>query len=444
MSDLTYLKKRRQCWYARVRVPPSLKSVLGTEITRSLHTRDLDEARHLRWAVVADIKAMIKNAQDLRQSGPSNPEWVLQKVRQMMHDVSAGKLSAEDARDIGLDHILEKHFAAAGYQRDEAGNPIIANRKADAQIGAAVKLATKGNILLASQVLEDYLSEIKTRIRPRTEETKRRILEAFIKWAGDVEMPDINKQTAGRYVTSVLMRQGKAVKTTKNTILHLSAFFSWAEARGMIELNPFAGLSKTVRESSRGTTEGRRPWTRAELKTLFEKVADDDLRALAGIALYSGMRIEEICKLRTDDVQQGVIRVTEGKSSAAIREVPVHPVIAPMLRRLRDQSKDGYIIPGLKESGRDKLRSIAIGKRFGRRIRAIGITDPGAVFHTLRNTFSQALETAGVPESTAKLIIGHERESLTYGLYSHGVPLQVLRQAVELVTFGSVDRLLSA
>jgi hypothetical protein len=38
----------------------------------------------------------------------------------------------------------------------------------------------------------------------------------------------------------------------------------------------------------------------------------------------------------------------------------------------------------------------------------------------VRNTFTEAMEAAGVPESTTKLIIGHKRPSLTYGHYSKG------------------------
>ncbi|MBV1904674.1 MAG: hypothetical protein KUG75_01245 [Pseudomonadales bacterium] len=65
------------------------------------------------------------------------------------------------------------------------------------------------------------------------------------------------------------------------------------------------------------------------------------------------------------------------------------------------------------------------------------------MFHALRNTFASALETAGVPESTSKLIIGHERESMTYGHFSHGVPIGVLTEAVESVSYGGVDKLIT-
>ncbi len=40
------------------------------------------------------------------------------------------------------------------------------------------------------------------------------------------------------------------------------------------------------------------------------------------------------------------------------------------------------------------------------------------------------LEMAGIPESTAADIIGHDKPSMTYGLYSGGTPLAVKAKAI--------------
>lgn len=60
-----------------------------------------------------------------------------------------------------------------------------------------------------------------------------------------------------------------------------------------------------------------------------------------------------------------------------------------------------------------------------------------ADFHSLRRAFITAMERAEVPESTAKLIAGHARGSLTFGLYSRGVPVAQLAQAVQRVDYGA-------
>ena len=81
-----------------------------------------------------------------------------------------------------------------------------------------------------------------------------------------------------------------------------------------------------------------------------------------------------------------------------------------------------------------------IGDRFLKIKEKLGVTDKAAAFHSLRKNFVTALEAAGVPESTSKLLTGHTR-GITYGLYSPGVPFEQLQKAINAVTFGSVDEI---
>lgn len=75
-----------------------------------------------------------------------------------------------------------------------------------------------------------------------------------------------------------------------------------------------------------------------------------------------------------------------------------------------------------------------VSKAFGRYCGHLGLSDPGLVFHTLRNTFMEVMEAEGVPESTVKLLVGHKRKSITYGGYSKGARLD-LRAAISKLVF---------
>jgi integrase len=189
----------------------------------------------------------------------------------------------------------------------------------------------------------------------------------------------------------------------------------------------------------------RRPWTTEEMLKFFKTVdADSDLWAVAAIGLYSGMRLNEICEARTEDIKSNRIHIREGKSKAAIRTVPVHPVIAPLVKQLVKNSKDGYLISRLKPGGPDGKRSWNISKRFGRHLRQAGITDRAAVFHSLRANFTTALERARVPLNEIQTLIGHERKELALTAYSVGVSHKQLAEDVELVSFGKgVDKLVA-
>jgi hypothetical protein len=112
--------------------------------------------------------------------------------------------------------------------------------------------------------------------------------------------------------------------------------------------------------------------------------------------------------------------------------VPIHASAAHVLERKRD-SQDGFVFPGLVPGGPHKKRSWNASKAFGRYTRKLGLNGARHVFHSLRNTFIEAMEAAAVPESTVKLI-GHKRASLTYGHYSQGQRVN-LREAVDCLRY---------
>src|SRR5262249_55723576 len=154
-------------------------------------------------------------------------------------------------------------------------------------------------------------------------------------------------------------------------IVSLSALFSWLEASGEIEHNPWRGVSSSVKVPTRGNRPKRRPWMPEELRSLLvEKLpATDVLWSMAAIAAYSGLRIEEIATLKKEETTDDAFRVVEGKTEAAVRFVPIHPAIARLVEQLKKHTGDEYLIPGLLRGGKDQLRSHYASKRFGLAIR---------------------------------------------------------------------------
>src|SRR5689334_16524329 len=71
MVDTKYLQRRGLVWYARVRVPPKLRSIVGdTHLRKSLKTKSLAEAQRRRWRAVAEIKAHLDK---MSRGEPSKP-----------------------------------------------------------------------------------------------------------------------------------------------------------------------------------------------------------------------------------------------------------------------------------------------------------------------------------------------------------------------------------
>ena len=151
------------------------------------------------------------------------------------------------------------------------------------------------------------------------------------------------------------------------------------------------------------------------------------------------MRIEEICSLKCDDVDLNkfVFKITASKTAAGIRTIPIHSKIKSIIKKILVISTDGYVISGLSRS-KYGLRSSALSKRFGRLKSAEGY-DSHHVFHSIRKTFVTLLENSGVSENVTADIVVHEKPRITYGLYSGGTTLDVMREALERISYEFPD-----
>ena len=61
------------------------------------------------------------------------------------------------------------------------------------------------------------------------------------------------------------------------------------------------------------------------------------------IAMYSGMRLGEICDLKNKDIYNGCFHVKEGKTPSAARVIPIHPVIKPIIENLKKADTSQYL-----------------------------------------------------------------------------------------------------
>ena len=103
------------------------------------------------------------------------------------------------------------------------------------------------------------------------------------------------------------------------------------------------------------------------------------------------------------------------------------------MTRLIDDSADGYVLSGLSVNKYGD-RSNAVGKRFGRLKKDLDFGKQH-VFHSICKTVVTILENAGVPENVVADIVGHEKTTMTYGLYSGGLSLVVKHEALNKLTY---------
>ena len=457
----SYLKQRRLGWYVQVAVPAKLQVAVGAKVlTRSLGTRDEAEARKRRHAVIAELQSLVAQAAARDAPEESSAGALLETASTLRASVDSGESTEHDA-DAAFDAAADRYLAtrAKALGRDQDGHPDLPRAEAATVRRAHALLAGRLQYTLASLV-ESYLAESTAHLRAQSIGDKRRHLSAFVEWFGiDREAAEVTRKAAGTYVGDVIQKRTQrapgasagdpevplSAVTKRKEISALRSFFDWTTARGVTDANPFDRMASTIKTSSRGSKPKRRPWQAAELETVFRGLpANDPVWTLTAIAAYTGMRREEVAELKTSSVDGDIFIVEAGKTVAAVRRVPVHPALAPLVRQLLKTSKDGFLISDLLRGGPDKKRAWYVGKRFGRAIRSLGILDPSLDFHALRGTVITQMEAAGIPESTIQLIVGHKRQGITFGVYSAGVPDATKRAAIGHISYGKTLDLLVA
>jgi integrase len=164
------------------------------------------------------------------------------------------------------------------------------------------------------------------------------------------------------------------------------------------------------------------------------------------IALFSGMRLGEICQLRTDDVMRknGVwcFRVSaEGedqhiKTGAVERFVPIHSELERLrlLAYARRQAK-GQLWLTLRPGGPDHKIGWNFSAQFSAHRKMCGVDALRLAFHSFRKNVTQALkDSRATPAEIAKLI-GHEHGFTVETYAPLGLPMRALKELIERIKY---------
>ena len=266
-----------------------------------------------------------------------------------------------------------------------------------------------------------------------------------------------------------------SVKTMEVRQTNVRSFVNWCELeyRGAVQAKYVnSGFPKVLSDKDiRRKGVKREAFTQDELKALFGDMGKY-VQATEGvpsrfwvplIALYSGMRLEEICQLHLSDIvkMDGVLcfsineesggsgYVKHVKSSAGIRKVPVHPHLWDELglkkfvaSRWTKTPEENYtstlLFPDLQERvnavnhATVKLGS-ALTHWFTRYRRSVGVGgqhgEPSTkAFHSFRHTVIEYLhKEACVDLSMLQAVVGHEMVDMgVTGNYAGDWPVKTL------------------
>lgn len=417
-----YLEKRRRLWYALHDIPADVQGVLGRKrFVHSLGTEDKSKARQRAAILEAQWLAEIDKA---RKGSADHIEEEALFWRRIMEK------APEHEKEIIRERILDEARNIAGVMDGE----MVENATAEPHVQAArfVGIAT-GQLVRLDEHLGEYLATLKN--EAKTVDMKRSSIKKFCEAFPFTN--DVQRKAVQRWVNKQ-GQEGKAVATIRRSLSELRGYWAFLTSIEVVSDNllPFEKLSMPKASKRENGEEERRPFTPSEVVKLLkaaEEKNDSDLADLIRLGMWTGVRIEALCALRVENVTADAFEVIADKNEAGRRIVPIHSKLKPTMARLVSKSKDGYVLSG-QTPNKYGDRSNAIGKRFGRLKAAQGFGE-AHVFHSIRKTVATLLENAGVPENIAADIIGHDKPTMTYGLYSGGTSLEVKRVALEKIDY---------
>lgn len=418
----SYIEKRGNLWYATLHIPAKHRGQLGrVKFIQSLHTANKREAEDLARPLIAGWKAQI------RQAG-GQPNAVLQEAQRWREAIR----SLPDGGD--QREAVEGLLADRAEGLEDAGLP-----EAEAVMFARVAL---GVVTPSLPVYEAWSAALDgSGLGKKNIDQQRKDVARMVQQFATVE--EISPKAVKGWMR-LLADEGATLSSRKRILYSCRSFWNTVchDEQGGADERAFhvpAGPQGHVQKKA-GRPDKRAHFEPLEVVTLWQRAAtvgDNKLADLIALAAYTGARIEELCSMKVSDVTTKAFRIEEAKTKAGVREVPIHASIAGLVKRLKTTADDEYLLSGLSFNKYGD-RSNAIGKRFGRLKTTAGFPAT-RVFHSIRKTVATQLENAGVAEGIAADILGHEKKTMSYGLYSGGNSLENKVEALAKVSYPFPD-----
>ncbi|MDI2410860.1 site-specific integrase [Pseudomonas aeruginosa] len=469
-------------YHVRLAIPTDVQRAFGGRrvLSKSLKTGVRREAMELRLPILAAWKAQIK----LARESQFPPEGWQEKLRNELITLDEERKAAK-LRTIG-ENTAPLEISRQDLERFQRENPelmevidrhsdenpdwgIQPNLNFQDRIYQAVRLCIEFDLHNSYKLSEEQIKELEEiskdpqSYKPKSPITKAR-LEKFREFRTNrnIQERTIDQQSSKlKKLSEHLTKTGNPLdfdtvsswldtlsltsKTLAQYLLAGSVFWKWAmkyDERWRVDYkgkaNPFEGHDLPMLRGAERNSSLRKDFALSDIKKIHAEALRCGHTVLADIillGLYTGARIEEICQLRKENIIKidkiSCIDITDSKTAAGIRTVPIHPIIKETIDRLVKDSTDDFLI---KSNSRSKygIRSDPFVKSFGRLKTSLGFGQD-RVFHSIRKTVITQLYRANVPATLIAELVGHETGTVTFDVYSQGASTTQKMKAISKI-----------
>lgn len=237
-----------------------------------------------------------------------------------------------------------------------------------------------------------------------------------------IKVAEINNRTISAFSHQLLSSSGLCAKSINDVLVVLGMILKYAEE--------IYGFTKPRIRYLHVESKEMRVLSITEQHQLEEYLKNDINNYKLGIliALYTGIRIGELCALQWDDIFDGNIyinktmqrlkgknktsvEINEPKTPKSIRIIPIPLFLTPLLEKNRSA---GSV---LKNKNGKAVEPRLMQITFEKYIADCGL--PKTNFHALRHTFATRCVEAGFDIKTLSEILGHSDVKTTLNKYVH-------------------------
>lgn len=403
------IELRHRTYFAYLDVPSDVRPKLNRRVFRqTLQTDSLSVAKRRAAPLIAQWKAEISR---LREEPNHNDAKYWRDALRRTQD--------SKQRALIMEQIDMAAWNIGALNVEHIGDPPSSDPEAQRFYAEAT-----GASVSTAEHLDEWINS--AQVKDKTARMRRATIERMVSKFENLQ--DVSRKEVRRWVTELVAELKPA--SVKRMMSDCRSYWAYLAAIEAVpeDSAPFDRLGLKVKSSS------WQPYAPEEAAKLLKAAkGNTQLADLIRLAMYSGARREELCGLKIAQVKDHYFEILDAKTEAGIRKVPVHRQLTRTIKRLVKDSKDGYLLSGLKPN-RNGDRGDILGKRFTRLKNEFGF-DERHVFHSFRGTVITMLERAGVPEGTVQDIVGHARSTLTGSTYSGKSTFEMRRDALAKLAY---------
>ena len=242
------------------------------------------------------------------------------------------------------------------------------------------------------------------------------------------------------------------ITTVNNHLVRAKSFLIWLERYGYLQGPNLPKVLQKVRESHRPFEE-RNAFSLEDLKLMFNSQQCRDFKHpwefwLPLIALFSGMRINEICCLELNHIREDkgiwyfditVSETSQPKTQSGVRKIPVHENLIDLgflsyVKKLQRSGKK-FLFPD--RHGLSVSPSHYPVQRLNNWIRQAGVRadrQGGGLgkktFHSFRHTFETRCQELGIEQRLVDQVMGHSQGKGMSARYGKPAGVSKLKEEV--------------